>query len=128
MITPSRAAATRDDLRRSIPRTRMPSGDSRGRVASVATEPRVCPGIKQVGDQAPQGHEDAPDYHAAYDEGVIARADCSDDRRSQPRPGEDLLDEERAGEEGRKCQPDQSDDGKKRVSKRMAPKDLAPGK
>src|ERR1700704_3781913 len=99
MITPSRINATREERWRSNPRTVRPSGDSRGRAVSVATESGVGPGIEQVGDEAGDSDHDASDYHAADNERIIASADRVDYRVSHARPGENPLDEKGPREE-----------------------------
>src|SRR5688572_7364641 len=124
-MIPSTTSAARDVFQRSSQRTPSASGVSRGRAGLMIPESWVCPGIEQIGEQASQRHHDAADDDSTDDERIIARADGVDDGESHSRPGEDLLDEERAGEESRKRKSDQADDRKERVAQRVPSQDLA---
>src|SRR6266550_8291384 len=99
-MIPSTTSAARDALARRIRRTPSARGDSRGRGALAGSNSWVCPSIEQIGQDASEGHHDAADDHSANDERIIARADGVDDGESHPGPGKDLLDEERAREQG----------------------------
>src|ERR1700694_3549542 len=126
MIT-STTRATRDDLARRMRRTPSARGDSRGRAGLVSSESWVSPGIEQIGDNASNGHHDAADDHSPYDEGIVASADGVDNCETHSRPGEDLFDEKRAGEESGEGKPEKTDDWKECVAQRVPAEDLALG-
>src|SRR5688572_893790 len=123
-MIPSTTRAMRDDLARRIRRTPSARGDSRGRGALMGAKSWVCPGIEQVGENAPKRYHDAAEDHSTDDERVVAGADGVDDGEPHSRPGEDLLDEKRTGEESREREPDQTDDRKECVAQHVSPEDL----
>src|SRR5215210_6324856 len=98
-MSPSTTSAARDVFQRRSQRIPSASGLSRGRGGLIRSESWICPGIEQVSEQASKHYHDAADDHATHDERIIAGADGVDERESHAWPGEDLLDEERAGEE-----------------------------
>src|SRR5688572_3717823 len=126
-MIPSTTRAMRDDLARRIRRTPRASGDSRGRGALMGAKSWVCPGIEEIGENASECYHDASEDHSTDDERVVASADGVDDGEAHSRPGEDFLNEKRAGEESGEGEPDETDDGKECVAQRMSPENLAFG-
>src|SRR3990170_5327139 len=86
---------------------------------SLVADARVDDSINEIAGQAAEHEEEAQDERHALDDRKVPHEDGTDQERSHPRQTEDLLDDDRPGEQVHEVDRGNGDDGDERVPQRV---------
>ena len=116
--------------RRRAPRARRPrrcAPPSDERAHQRAPQPRVDRGIGEVDEEGDEDHREDQQHHHALDHDQVALADRLEHQPAEAGQEEDVLDDDRAGEQEGELQPDDGQHRDQRVAERVPAQRLAAG-